>query len=42
MPKRNKKRFEAQHMVMLLGALAHHVIVWARRWLLASQPRLQH
>jgi hypothetical protein len=42
MTKRNKKRFEAQYMVTLLGALAHNVIVWARRWLLASQPRLQH
>lgn len=42
MTKRNKKRFEAQQMVMLLGALAHNVIVWARRWLLPSQPRLQH
>jgi hypothetical protein len=31
--KRNKKRFEAQQMVMLLGSLAHHVIVWAHQWL---------
>lgn len=30
---RNKKRFEAQQMVMLLGSLAHNVIVWAREWL---------
>ncbi len=29
-------------MVMLLGTLAHNVIIWARRWLLASQPRLHH
>ena len=42
MTKRNKKRFEAQQMVMLLGSLAHNVIIWARRWLLPSQPRLQH
>jgi hypothetical protein len=27
-------------MVMLLGSLAHHVIVWARRWL--ASPSLQH
>ena len=27
--KRSKKRFAAQQMVMLLGALAHNVIVWA-------------
>ena len=31
--KRNKKRFEAQHMLMLLGSLAHNVVVWARSWL---------
>jgi hypothetical protein len=31
--KRNKKRFEAQQMVMLLGSLAHNVVVWARQWL---------
>jgi hypothetical protein len=41
MTKRNKKRFEAQQMVMLLGSLAHNVIIWARCWLLGSQPRLQ-
>jgi hypothetical protein len=37
--KRNKKRFAAQQMVMLLGTLAHNVIVWARRWL--ACPTLQ-
>jgi Transposase DDE domain group 1 len=31
--KRSKKRFAAQQMVMLLGSLAHNLIVWARRWL---------
>ena len=31
--KRSKKRFDAQQMVMLLGTLAHNVIVWARHWL---------
>src|SRR5207248_5861471 len=31
--KRSKKRFEAQHMVVLLGWLAHNVVVWARQWL---------
>ncbi len=31
--KRSKKRFAAQQLVMLLGSLAHHVIIWARRWL---------
>ncbi len=38
--KRNKKRFEAQHMLLLLGSLAHNVVVWARRWL--SSPPIQH
>jgi len=28
--KRNKKRFEAQHLLVLLGSLAHNVVVWAR------------
>lgn len=39
--KRNKKRFEAQQMVVLLGSLAHNVLVWARRWLAASDPKMQ-
>ena len=38
--KRSKKRFVAQQMVMLVGSLAHNVIVWARRWL--ASPSLQH
>ena len=38
--KRSKKRFAAQQMVMLLGTLAHNVIIWARRWL--ACPTLQH
>jgi len=37
---RNKKRFEAQHMLVLLGSLAHNVVVWARRWL--SSQKIQH
>ena len=37
--KRNKKRFEAQHMLVLLGSLAHNVVVWARRWL--ATPQIQ-
>ena len=36
--KRNKKRFEAQQMVMLLGSLVHNVVVWARQWLTTPQP----
>jgi hypothetical protein len=31
--KRNKKRFEAQQVLMLLGTLAHNLLLWARRWL---------
>lgn len=38
--KRNKKRFAAQEMLVLLGALAHNVIVWAREWLSALCPAL--
>ena len=37
---RNKKRFEAQHMLVLPGSLAHNVVVWARRWL--SCPQIHH
>ena len=36
--KRNKKRFEAQYMLALLGSLAHNVVIWARRWL--SGPKI--
>jgi len=37
--KRSKKRFEAQHILVLLGSLAHNVVVWARDWL--SSPHIQ-
>jgi hypothetical protein len=39
MSKRSKKRFEAQQMLMLLGSLAHNIIVWARVWL--ASPALR-
>ena len=39
--KRSKKRFEAQQMVMLLGSLAHNVVVWSRAWLAASPSPLR-
>jgi hypothetical protein len=41
--KRSKKRFAAQAMVMLLGTLAHNLVVWAKRLLLATpgQERLR-
>ncbi len=38
--KRKKKRFEAQQIVVLLSALAHNVLVWARSWLAPHHPRL--
>ena len=34
--KRNKKRFAAQAMVMLLGTLAHNLVVWFKRWLMEA------
>ena len=42
---RSKKHFAAQQVVMLLGSLAHNVVVWARRWLAAppaSCSKLRH
>jgi hypothetical protein len=38
--KRNKKRFEAQQMLMMLGTLAHNLLVWVRGWLSAQQAKL--
>jgi hypothetical protein len=38
--KRSKKRFAAKPMVMLLGSLAHNVVVWAHHWL--ASPALHH
>jgi hypothetical protein len=29
-------------LVMLLGSLAHNVVVWSRSWLAASPSKLQH
>src|SRR6266536_108067 len=40
--KRSKKRFEAQQTLVLLGSLAHNVIVWARSWLRRHAPKVQH
>ena len=37
---RNKKRFHAQHMLIQLEALAHNVLVWARRWLTPHCPKV--
>ncbi len=38
--KRNKKRLEAQQVLLLLGTLAHNVVIWARRWLAPQCPTL--
>jgi hypothetical protein len=44
--KRHKKRFQAQRFLMLLGTLAHNLVIWSRRWLAQVSPqaaqRLQH
>jgi hypothetical protein len=39
--KRNKKSYYGQQMVMLLGTLAHNVVVWAKRWLEAGVGKLK-
>ena len=39
--KRNKKRFEAQQIVMLLNMLAHNVLIWARSWLAEVLPQIE-
>jgi hypothetical protein len=35
-----KHRLAAQKIVILLMQLAHHVLLWARRWLSKTVPRL--
>ncbi len=37
--KRRKKRAAAQQMIVLLNALAHNVLMWARGWLSAAEPK---
>jgi hypothetical protein len=39
--KRNKKRFEAQQVLVALGMLAHNVVIWAREWLAIELPQLR-
>ena len=39
---RNKKRFEAQQILIQLEALAHNILVWARQWLMPQCPKLAH
>jgi Transposase DDE domain group 1 len=38
--KRNKKRFEAQQVLIQLEVLAHNVLIWARQWLAPRCPRI--
>jgi hypothetical protein len=38
--KRNKKRFEAQQMLLQLEALAHNTLIWARDWLAPQCSRI--
>jgi hypothetical protein len=35
-----KRKLPAQRLVVLLGQLAHNVLIWARRWLAEKAPRL--
>jgi hypothetical protein len=37
-----KRKLAAQRLVVLLGQLAHNVLIWARRWLAQVAPRLRH
>jgi len=39
---RNKKRFEAQQVLIQLEALAHNLLIWARHWLSPLCPKLAH
>jgi hypothetical protein len=39
--KRNKKSYTGQQMVVLLGQLAHNVMVWTKRWLQESAPKIK-
>jgi hypothetical protein len=40
MAKRQKRKAEAQDMLVLLNQLAHNVLVWAGSWLCAESPQL--
>jgi hypothetical protein len=39
--KRNKKRFEAQQVVVAWSALAHNVLIWARDWMAPAVPLIE-
>jgi hypothetical protein len=38
--KRNKRRFEAQQVLIQLEALAHNILIWARQWLAPRCPKI--
>lgn len=38
--KRNKRRFEAQQVLIQLEALAHNVLICARQWLAPRCPKI--
>lgn len=40
MVKRQKRKAEAQDMLVLLNQLAHNVLMWARNWLMETAPKL--
>ena len=40
--KRNKRRFEAQQVLIQLEALAHNALIWARQWLAPYCPKIAH
>lgn len=37
--KRNKRKFTAQQVVVLLASVAHNVVIWARQWLSEASTR---
>jgi hypothetical protein len=39
--KRNKKNFQAQHILVLLAQLAYNILIWVRRQLATRNPILQ-
>ena len=39
---RNKRRFTAQEMLILLAQLAHNFVIWTRNDLAQAEPRFQH
>ncbi len=41
MTRRNKKSFCGQQMVMMLGTLAHNLVMWAKQWLISGVPKMK-